>query len=81
VHPRRFGKTNRPAYKTLDPGPQVNVLAFDLLRVLFADDMLLRSDMPFIGAPPIGVKPCDTKGLEEVLKFKKDRILPTPKNI
>jgi hypothetical protein len=49
--------------------------------VLFADDVLLEGDMPLIGAPPIGVKPRDPKRLQEALKFKKDGILSTPKDL
>ena|SRR5438132_2867174 len=29
VHRRCFGKTNRPAYKTFDPSPQVDVFALN----------------------------------------------------
>jgi len=35
------------------------VLAFDLLRVLFANCMLLRGEMPLVGAPSIRVKSCE----------------------
>ena len=57
------------------------MLAFDLLRVLFTDHMLLGGDMPLVGAPPIRVKPCDTKGLQQALEFEKDGILASPKDI
>ena len=31
VHGRRFRKTNRAAHETLDPCPQIDVLALDLI--------------------------------------------------
>ena len=51
VHHRRFGKANRATYETLDPGAQIDVLAFDFLGVLFADCLLLWVDMPCICTP------------------------------
>jgi hypothetical protein len=59
----RLGKTEGAAHQPLDPRPQIDVLALNFLRVLFADGVLLGGDMPLIGTPPIGVKSCDTKGL------------------
>ena len=81
VHGRCFGKTNRPAYKAFDPRPQVDVFALNFLRMLFADFVLLGVDMTLIGAPAIGVKPCDAKRLQEGLQLQKDCILASPKNI
>jgi hypothetical protein len=40
VHGRRFGKANGAAHKTFDACPEVDVLALDLLRVLFANKRL-----------------------------------------
>src|SRR5215211_3521726 len=37
VHAFRLGKADRPAYQPFDPGPQIDVLAFDLLRMCCAD--------------------------------------------
>jgi hypothetical protein len=81
VHGRRLRKTNRATYETFDAGPEIEVFAFDLLRVLFADDMLFRGDISLVGAPPIRIKPRDTKGLQQVLKFEKDCILAPSKDI
>ena len=55
--------------------------AFDLWRVLFADDRLFRGHISLVGAPAIRIKPRDTKGLQQVLKFEKDCILAPPKDI
>ena len=41
VHGRRVGKTHCAAHEPLAPGPQVEVVALDALRVLLADDGLL----------------------------------------
>jgi len=81
VHSRRFGKANGATYEPFDPGAQIDVLAFDPLRVLFADYVLLRGDMPLVGTPPIRVKPCDTKWGQQALEFEKDGILPASKDI
>jgi hypothetical protein len=61
VHRYRFGETNRATHQPLDPGPQMDVLAFDLLRLGFANRVLLGSKMALVGAPPIGVKARDAK--------------------
>src|SRR5262245_46246155 len=81
VHGRRFRKANRATHQTFDAGPEVNVFAFDLLRVLFANRMLRRIEMPLVGPPPIRVKPCDPKGCQQVLELEKDRILASPKDV
>jgi hypothetical protein len=36
VHRCCFGETNRATHETLKPGAQIDVLAFDLLRMRFA---------------------------------------------
>jgi hypothetical protein len=40
VHSRRFGKAERAAHKPLDPRPQIDMFAFNGLRVLLANGML-----------------------------------------
>jgi hypothetical protein len=52
VHAFRLGKADRPAYQPLDPGPQIDVLAVDLLRMCCADRVLLCLPMPFGGPQP-----------------------------
>jgi hypothetical protein len=61
VHALRLGKAQRATHSPFDPGPQVDVLTLDCLRVLFPHLMLLGSKMPLIGSPPIRVKPRDAK--------------------
>ena len=48
---------------------------------ILANCVLLGGNMTLVCPPAIGVKPRDPKRLQEVLKFKEDRILPTPKDI
>jgi len=81
VHSRRFGKAHGATDETFDPGPEVDVLACNVLRRLFADFVLRGVAMPFVGAPPIGGIPCDAKRLQQRLELQKDRILPSPKNL
>ena len=53
----------------------------DSLRVLLANVMLRWVDMPFVRSPSVGVKSRDAKGLQQVLEFEKDGILPSPKDV
>ena len=52
VHRRRFGKANGAPDKPLAPGPQLEVVALDCLRVLLAHLMLLWVAVPLVRAPP-----------------------------
>jgi hypothetical protein len=52
VHAFRLGKAQRATNQPLDPGPEIDVLALDFLRVLLAYLMLLGSEMPLIGPQP-----------------------------
>ncbi len=61
VHAFRLGKTNRTAHQPLDPRPQIDMLALDLLGLRFAHRVLLGVNMPFVSTPPIGVKSADAK--------------------
>jgi len=56
-------------------------LTLDFLRMLLANVMLLRGDMPLVGAPSLGVKPRDPKRLQQGLESEKDGILPSPKDV
>jgi hypothetical protein len=58
-----FGETNRATHQSLDPRPQVNMLAFDFLGIFFANRVLFCLDMTLVGAPPVGVLPSNTKRL------------------
>jgi len=68
-------------YKPFNPGPQVDVFAFDLLRVLFTHGVLLRSNVSLVSPPPIRVKPRDPKRLWQCLQLQKDGILASPKDV
>ena len=48
MHPCRFGKANRATYETFDPGAQIDVLAFDLLRMGFVNRVLLGIEMALV---------------------------------
>jgi hypothetical protein len=78
---RRFRKTNRAAYKTLNTGAQIDGFAFDLLGVLFANGVLLWIDMPLVSAPAVGIEARDAKGFQQRLPLQKDCILPSPKDL
>jgi hypothetical protein len=81
VHGRRFGKADRAAHQTLHAGPQIDMLAFDLLGVLFAHNVLLGIDMSLIGAPPLRVNPRDPKRLQEGCEWQKNGILSPAKDV
>ena len=57
------------------------MLALDLLRIPFAWAMHLGFQMPGVRPPMVGVKACETKGLQQRFELQKDRILATPKDI
>ena len=61
VHGRRLRKAYCATDVSFHPGPQVDVLAFDLLRLGFANRVLLRSAVVLVGPPPIRVKLRDAK--------------------
>ena len=63
VHLFRLGKAQGATNQPLDPGPEIDVLALDFLRVLLAYVMLLGSEMPLIGPPSVGIILGDAKGL------------------
>jgi len=63
VHLFRLGKAQRATNQPLDPGPEIDVLALDFLRILLAHLMLLGSEMPLVGSPSVCVKPRDAKWL------------------
>ena len=52
VHAFRLCTAHGTMYETLDAGAESDGLAFNLLRMLFPDDMLLRAHMPFVGTQP-----------------------------
>src|SRR5262245_25762365 len=68
VHAFRLGKAQRATHQPLDPGPEIDGLALDFLRVLLAYVMLLGSEMPLIGPPAVGVILGDAKGLSQLLQ-------------
>jgi hypothetical protein len=81
VHSCRLGKAQRAAYEPFNPGPQVDVLAFDRLRVLLADGMLLGVEMPLVGAPAISEKARDTERFQQLFELQKDGLLSPPKDV
>src|SRR6266702_4304491 len=64
MHLDRFGKADRLACQTLATGPQRQMLALDLLRVLLARVVLGLVKVTRVGAPIIGVIARDSKGRE-----------------
>ena len=81
VHPFRLGKAQRATHEPLNPGPEIDVLALDFLRILLAHVVLLGIDMPLVGSPAIRVKLRDAKGLQQLLEFQKHVILPSSEHI
>ena len=61
MHLDGFGKTYGLPYQAFDPGTQRGVFAFDLLRMLFPNCMLVRINVTTIGPPSVCVKVCDAK--------------------
>jgi hypothetical protein len=81
VHRRRFGKANGAPHEPLDPGAQIDVFAFDLLRMCFANRVLLGIDMALVGSPSVGIEAGDVKRRQELFQLEQHLILPSPKDI
>jgi len=56
VHLFRLRKANGATHEPLHPGPEINVLALDFLRIFLAYLMCLGIDMPLVGSPAVRVK-------------------------
>ncbi len=61
VHTLRFRETDRPTHQPLDPGPQIDVLAFDFLCVFLANRVLIGLHMTLVGTPAVGIIARDAK--------------------
>src|SRR5262245_28335952 len=81
VHVLRLGEAQRAADQPLDPGPQSDVFALNLLRVLLPHLMLLSIEMPLVGPPAVRVELCDTKGCQQLLELQKDVVLPSSEHV
>src|SRR5215813_14214790 len=81
VHLFRLGKAQRATHEPLHPGPEIDVLALDFLRVLLAYVMLLWVDMPLVGTPAVRVKLRDAKGLQELLQLEEDGVFASSEHI
>ena len=64
VHAFSLRKANRPAHQPLDPRPQINVFALDLLCVCLSHCVPLCLYMPLVGTPAVGVKATNPEGRE-----------------
>ena len=71
MHPLCLGKADRTTYQVLDSRPQPDVLALDLLRLVFTNPMLLSIEMPLVSVPLISVIARDIKGLLCVPKTRR----------
>ena len=71
MHTFRLGEAHRAADEPLGPGPQIDVLALDLLRVLLTHLILLGIEMPLVGPPGVGVKLRDAKQFQHCWSFRK----------
>jgi len=81
VHLFRLGKAQCATHEPLNPGPEIDVLALDFLRVLLAYVMLLWVDMPLVGAPAVRVKLRDAKGFQQLLQPQEDGVLTPAEHI
>jgi hypothetical protein len=63
------------------PSPHIDVLARNCLRLLCANVVRLGVERTLIGAPALGVKPCDATRLHEGLPRQQDGILASPNHI
>jgi hypothetical protein len=81
VHLFRLGKAKGATHESLNPGPEIDVLALDFLRILLAHVVLLGIDMPLVGSPSVRVKLRDAKGLQELLQLEEDGVFASSEHI
>src|SRR5262245_57414707 len=81
MHVLRLGEAQRATDQPLDPGPQIDGFALDLLRVLLAHLMPLGIKMPLVGPPAVSVKLCDAKECQQLLELQEDVVLPSSEHI
>jgi len=81
VHALCLGKTDGAAHQPFDPGPQIDVLALDFLRVLLTHPMLIGVDVPLVRPPPIRVIARNAKRLQQRLQLEKHGILAAPEDV
>lgn len=77
----RWGKADCLAGQTLDPGPQRQMLALDLLRVPLAWMVLVGAEMTGRGPPIIRVIACDPQGLSQGLQLQKRLVLTRTQDV
>ena len=71
MHLDRAGKADRLAGEPLDPGPQRQMFALDLLHMPLARMMVGGIEMPGVRAPIIGVITPDAKRLVQLFELQK----------
>src|SRR5262249_21089555 len=81
VYAFRLGKANGATHEPLNPGPEIDVLALDFLRVLLAHVVLLGIYMPLVGSPSVRVKFRDAKWLQELLQLEEDGVFAPSEHI
>src|SRR5262249_11681882 len=81
VHVFCLGKTHRSTHSSLDPRAEIDVFTLDFLCMSLPYFVLLGVEMALISTPPIRIKPCDAKRLQEGFELQKDRILPPPQDV
>jgi hypothetical protein len=77
----RFRKAKGTTYQPLKPGPQLDRLACDFLRMLLPHGMLLWGELPRVRPPSIGVQPCETTWRSERWACEADGLLPPTTDI
>ena len=76
-----FGEAERFAREPLDTRAQRQRLAFNLLRIAFARDRSVRSQMPCVRPPVVGEEAGDPKGFQQGLELQEPLVSAPPKDI
>jgi hypothetical protein len=74
-------KTDRLTGEPFNPSPQRQMFPLDLLRVAFAQLMLIYLYMARVRAPRVRITFRDPKGLQQGFELQKYFVLATPKHI
>lgn len=81
MRPLRLGKADCTTYQACDARPQPDMLALDLLGVVFANRVLLRCTMTLESAPAIRIRVRDAKRLSQRFALQKNLVLTSAKYV
>jgi len=81
VHFLKLGKANGFASKPLNPGPQSQMFALDLLCIPLANLVLFLGKVALVGTPVVSEEPGDSERLQKLFQLQENHILAVAKHV